>query len=201
MKKIHYIIMIPGLNDQFPLQKMAMRAAAGFWKRFGVIAHVVEPHWEEGKTFAPKLDIILDKIDQLVMNGNKVSVLGLSAGGSAALNAFTLRKNVLNGVVNGTGRLRAGANVRPSLEWASRNSPAFAKSVFLFENKNEKTLTAKDRKRILTLRPIWDEIVPSSTVAVPGADNRVIPVVSHLLSGAFVCLFYGKEIVKFLDKR
>ena len=197
---IHHIVMIPGLNDQNPLQKKAMRMIPKLWERFGVVGHVVEPAWEEGESFGPKLKMILNKIDELVNKKYKVSVVGLSAGGSAALNAFRMRKDVLGGAINATGRLKEGENVRPSLKWAARNSPAFAESVLMFEREVEPRLSVADRKRILTLRPLWDEIVPSSTVAVCGADNRVMPVLGHMMGGVCVCLFYGGEIVKFLDR-
>lgn len=201
MSKEHHIVMIPGLNDQNFLQKKAMELVAQHWKRYGVVGHVVSPNWEDGESFKIKLRKILKVIDELVDKAYAVSVLGLSAGGSAALNAFALRKKVLKAAVNGTGRLKAGENVRPSLRWAARNSPAFAQSVLLFENKNEPTLSKSDRRKILTLRPQLDEIVPSPTVAVAGADNRIMPVVGHLLGGAYVGLVMGKEILAFLNKR
>lgn len=201
MPKEHHLVIVPGLSDQSLLQKKAMELLPLYWKRYGVVGHVVAPNWEDGESFKIKLRKILKVIDKLVDKGYEVSVLGLSAGGSAALNAFAERKKVLGGVVNGTGRLREGRNVRPSLAWAARNSQAFAESVLLFEHKNEPTLAKSDRKKIMTLRPLLDEVVPSPTVAVPGADNRTIPVVGHLLGGVYLGLVMGKDIVAFLNER
>ncbi len=197
--KEHHLVMIPGLNDQEFFQKKAMDFVAWYWKRYGVGCHVVAPNWEDGEPFAPKLKSVLKEIDLLAGKGYDVSIVGVSAGGSVALNAFAMRKDVVKGVVNGTGRLKAGVGVRPSLEWAARNSRSFKESVLMFEKKNEQTLSRNDRKRVMTLRPVLDEIVPSSTVAVSGADNRVMPVVGHLLGGAFVGLVLGGKIVAFLN--
>lgn len=199
MQKEHHLVMIPGLNDQGFLQKRLMNLVPKYWQKYGVVGHIISPNWEDGEEFKPKLERMLGKVDELIEEGHEVSVLGLSAGGSAALNVFCQRKNVLKGAVNGTGRLRVGENVRPSLDWAARNSPAFKESVVLFESQNEKILTEDNRKRIMTVRPLWDEIVPISTSPLEGADNRVVPVVGHLLAGGYVCFVYGKEIVNFLN--
>lgn len=198
MSKEHHIIYIPGLNDQSLISRNLVKLLPFFWESQGFHAHVVSPRWEEGARFAPKLKLITDEIDRLVDQGHRVSLVGQSAGGSAALNAFYERRNVVNGVVNATGRLKAGVHVRPSLEWAARNSPAFKESVLLFEQQNEAKLTAKDRRKIMTMRPIWDEIVPSSTVSVKGATNKIAPILEHGIGGVFIVSFYSRVILNFL---
>ena len=88
------VVMVPGLGDQLPPQKKAMAWVANLWeRRYGVKCHVVEPHWEEGTKFGPKLDLIVSKIDELYDKGHRVMLLGFSAGGSAVLNAFSERKD------------------------------------------------------------------------------------------------------------
>ncbi len=201
MSKEHHLIMIPGLSDQGFLQKRLMNLVPEYWRKYGIIGHVVYPNWEDGESFAPKLKRMVKKVDELIEQDHDVSVMGLSAGGSAVLNIFCERKNVLRGAINATGRLRAGERVHPSLDFAAKSSLAFKESVLLFENKNEKILTKDDRKRIMTIRPLWDEIVPASTVAVQGADNRIIPVIDHLLAGGYVSFIYGKKIVLFINKQ
>lgn len=198
MTKEHHIIMIPGLNDQNILQRHALGLLAKLWQHFDIYTHPFSPHWEEGDSFKSKLAKITALIHDLKDRGHIVSLFGLSAGGSAVLNAFCQNKTSVCAVVNGTGRVRAGKNVRPTLDWASRNSPAFKESVLLFENVNEVSLTPADRKRIMTIRPLWDEIVPSSTVAVAGATNVVIPVREHLWAGVYSSTVYAKKVVEFI---
>lgn len=200
MPKTHHIIYVPGLNDQNPFSKLITNTLPLFWKQHGFTGHIITPHWSQGKSFEPKLKRIIKKIDELAETEDPISLIGQSAGGSAVLNAFCARKSVLTGVVNVVGRLRAGENVRPSLEWATRKSPAFKESVTLFEKENEPKLTREDRKRILTARPWWDEIVPAGTVPVHGATNLVSAVPEHCVGGTAICSLYAKAILQFLTK-
>ena len=195
MKELH-VIYVPGLRDQRFINKLLIKIISLFWKAQGFKFHIISPRWEEGKSFLPKLKLITDKIDEL--SGKTVYLIGQSAGGSAVLNAYSQRKSEIAGVVNSTGRLRKGENVRPSLDHAARFSPAFKESVLLFENTNESTLTSKDRKKIVTIKPLWDETVPSSTVALKGATNITVPVVEHGFGGFFIVTLYSPVLAKLL---
>lgn len=200
MNKQHHIIMIPGLKDQNIFQRYALNFVAASWRRFDVYTHPYSPHWEDGDTFEHKLAGITELIDDLSDQGHIVSLFGLSAGGSAVLNAFCQNRTRINAVVNATGRVREGKNVKPTLDVASKNSPAFRQSVLLFEKVNEPSLTPADRKRIMTIRPLWDEIVPSATVPVPGATNVIIPVREHLWAGVYTSTIYASKVIDFIKK-
>lgn len=197
MNKEHHIVYIPGLRDQ-SVGKHLVKLLPHFWDNRGFPIHVVFPHWEEGNFFAPKLNKITEQVDQLISEGHRVSIIGQSAGGSAGLNAFCLRKEVLAAAINVTGRLKAGINVRPTLEKAASKSPAFKESVLLFERGNEPDLAEKDRKRVLTIRPWWDEVVPASTVSLQGAINLVAPMVEHSLGGIYIMSIYSRVLQDFL---
>lgn len=198
MSKEHHIIYVPGLHDQLFINKGLTKMLPPIWRLHGFTTHIVYPHWEEGNSFQPKLRKILQEIDELHNLGYKVSLVGQIAGGNAVLNAFTERRNIVSGVVNICGRIRAGENVRPTLEHAGRHSQAFIESVSMFEKDNEPTLTDQDRKKIMTIRPLWDETVPSSTVSIRGAKNIVIPSVEHSLSGILACTVYSGITLGFL---
>lgn len=197
MKKEHHIVFIPGLNDQNPINKKLISLLPSLWRPYGLSVHIVFPHWEQGH-FKPKLQRMLQVVDALIAHGYNVSVIGQSAGGSAAGNAFVERKNVLRGFVDITGRLRKGVNVHPSLSWAAKNSPAFAESVVLFENQNESKISKNDKKKILTIRPFFDEIVPGSTVPIEGATNLISAFPEHVIGGICIDIFYAQTIAKFL---
>lgn len=197
--KKHSIIYIPGLNDQNFIQKKLCKILPLIWKpEFNLV--IFEPHWQDRNQLEPKLKELIALIDTLYKNGSYVSLMGQSAGGSLALNAFTKRKTIIHKVINVTGRLKAGENVRPSLQFASRLSPAFKESVLLFENENEKKLLDRDRRRILTLRPFFDAIVPASTVPVKGATNKIIPVAGHSMGGIAAITLLKERILNFIQK-
>jgi hypothetical protein len=63
--------------------------AVGYWRRHGLepLVHAVGWH-DESQEFPPKLELLLEMIDQYASRGDRVSLVGCSAGGSAVLNAF-----------------------------------------------------------------------------------------------------------------
>lgn len=200
MMKSHHIIYIPGLNDQHPLNRNLSAVVPLFWKQYGITMHVLRLHWEEGDSIAPKLRTITNMIDTLVAQGYSVSLIGQSAGGSAALNAFYEKRDMVTGIVNITGRVRAGEGVTPTLDEAAKYSPAFKESVQLFEKEYEPKLTSHERKRIMTIKPFWDKRVPKSTVAIPGAINITLPLIEHSLSGSLIVTLYVGKMIDFLNK-
>ncbi len=194
MRKEHHIIYVPGLNDQNILNRNLAKLIPFYWHKFSVTTHIIAPHWEEGDSFGPKLKLLLREVDALIYHGHIITIVGQSAGGSAAMNAFCERRNMIHKVVNITGRLNRGDNVNPSLEQVSKNSRAFRESVLLFEKVNEPTLKPSDREKCLTIRPFWDEAVPSSTVSIKGATNLVAPFPEHTLGGILIGIFYASKI-------
>ncbi len=59
------------------------------------------------------------------------------------------------------------------------SSPSFRESVLLSERVISE-LSVVERKRILTLRPLFDEVVPPWTVPIEGATNEITPAVEHV---------------------
>lgn len=196
MKKLHFIY-IPGLGDKNILNTWFLR----FWELYRISYEVVGMPWyDKSEEFSIKLQRVLDRIDIARKNKKNVVLLGVSAGASAALNAYCQRRNDILAVINVCGRLREGKGVLPTLDFAARKGPAFKESVLRAE-KNGKSLTKKDKEKMLTIRPLYDEIVPSSTVAINGARNIVIPCFEHVFSIGIACTFYSKYIVDFAKRR
>lgn len=196
MVKEHHVIYVPGLNDQ----RKGYELFINRWHVYGVIPHVHRIGWnDEEKSFKPKLTRLVKVVDELLKQGNTVSLVGGSAGGSAVLNAL-LDQPKINAVVNICGRLRAGDHVFPSLEFAARKSPSFKDSVMTFEKK-ETQMTLKARKKVLNLIPIWDEVVPKSTVPLQGAYNQTLPSVEHMMSGFLGMTIFAPLIIKFIKEQ
>jgi carboxylesterase type B len=151
------------------------------------------------KDFERKLEKVVALIDTYCADGYTVSLLGTSAGGSAVVNAFAMRKDKIHRVINVCGRLRKGENVFPTLEKASLTSKSFYDSIIQCEN-NLKTLSPRECQQILTFRPLFDELVPSSTVSVPGAKNIILPTIAHILSISIAMTVFSKKIAEFVLK-
>lgn len=194
MKK-HSLIVVPGLGGENPF----LRTIVNSWRRYGITAYIHDVNWRgEEKVFKPKLKRLVNQVDKLSKNG-KVSLLGTSAGGSAVLNTFYGRQNKIYKVVNVCGRLREGVDVYPTLDVAAETSPAFKESVLLCEKVQEK-LSEKDRKKVLTIRSLFDEIVPISTITLEGSRNDKIFSVEHMFSIALAMTIYSRKLISFLKR-
>jgi len=138
---------------------------------------------------------LLNEVNRYLANGDKVSLVG----GSAVLNALVEEPRI-NAVVNLCGRLRAGVSVFPSLDQAARNSRALKESVILFESKEPK-MTQSQRKKVLCLIPLYDEIVPKKTASLKGATNRTLFSVEHMVSGLLGMTIFSPMIFAFIKVR
>ncbi len=196
MRKKHYLIIVPGLGDNYFLLKHATK---DWEKKYKLTPYFHAIGWKN-KKFTTSLKSLIQKIDSLSRNNNKVSLLGCSAGGSAVLNAFVLRRKKIYRVINNCGRLRRGKDIFPSLGFAARGYPAFKDSVLLCE-KNQKKLTKKDLKKIMTIRALVDEVVPSSTTIIQGAKNIEIFSIQHTISIYLSISVYSKNILQFLQTK
>lgn len=194
------ILYIPGLNDKRVINRPLIAALPYVWKKFGYTVYVIYMDWNKGKAFDPKLKHITDTIVKLADKKCDLYILGQSAGGSAALNAFAQRKTKVKKAVNICGRLREGKHVFPSLNLAASGNPAFKDSVLQFEHKFEPTLTKKDKQRILVVTPLLDQLVPASTSYLEGATNKTLPIIEHSLGGIFALTLFSKTIRDFLEK-
>jgi len=168
-------------------------------ERYGLTPHVVRFGWRgQVDDFAPRLGRLGDYIDGLVAAGGQVSLLGTSAGASAVLNAFFARRDDIRSVVSVCGRLRAGDGVYPSLD-QSRNRHLFKPSV-LGCDEGISRLTPADKAKILTIRPLFDELVPVTTMTIAGATNRRILAVEHMVGIYLALSVYARLIVDFLAR-
>lgn len=191
---MHKVIIIPGLGDDLTKLRWVTR----HWIKYGLEPILYNIQWRSGeKHFKHKLDKLIKTIDDLNSRGDKISLLGTSAGGSAVVNVFCSRKNKIHKVINVCGRLRKGDGVYPTLDFTSRSSLAFKESVLLCE-KNQKSISDVDSKRILTIRPLFDETVPISTTTLYGARNDQIFSIGHVFSIALSMTLLSKRLINFL---
>jgi hypothetical protein len=191
----HNVIIIPGLGDNITLTSLATK----HWAFFGLSPIIHPVKWHEGEAIQTKLDVIVDMVDKYIAKGDRVSLVGCSAGGSAVLNVFSERKDAVHKVAIICGRLNTGKQSGfRSLKERSKSSPAFAQSVSLAENK-VLLFSASDRKKIMTARAIADELVPADTSVIHGAYNQTIPMLEHSLAIYSALTVFSGPIIKFLS--
>ncbi|MFZ2026514.1 MAG: hypothetical protein WAV30_04480 [Microgenomates group bacterium] len=194
---MHTAIIIPGLGDGVEIMELATR----HWQNKGLVPLVYSVGWrDDERSFTPKLTRLLELIDELHERGKTISLVGTSAGGSAAINAFIERRDSIHRVINVCGRLRIGPTTGVwSFGAKTKTSPSFADSVMMCET-HQKSLTDKDLQRVMTIRPIFDETVPKETVGLAGANNIVFPSGEHVLSISLIMTLFSHKITSFLKE-
>lgn len=198
MSKKHSVIFITGLGEEVD----KTRWAVSHWRNGGLNPIVHSVGWHDSETkFQPKLERLIEMIDILTEEGDKVSLVGCSAGGSAALNAFFERKNIVYRVINVCGRLRTGTQEGfRSFAKMTKSSPPFAESIKLFES-HEKLLSETDRQKVMTVRSLFgDELVPSDTSILIGAYNTTVPTPEHMFSITMALTIFSSPLITFLTK-
>lgn len=190
----NHVIIIPGLGNNVPLHIWATKG----WKTYGIIPHVFDARWKiEEKGFSEKLERALKLVDSLSKNSSRISLVGNSAGSSFALNLYGKRRKMIHKIIINCGRVRDGDWPWFTFNQATALTPSFKESV-LKAQKLEKKFTSDDRKKILTLRPLFDEVVPPLTVPIQGATNKTTPFVEHALCIALNMTLFKKQIIDFI---
>ena len=189
-----HVVIIPGLGNE--IQKHIW--ASDRWRKSGIIPHVFDAKWNtEEIGFRKKLEKSLELVDSLIATGKKVSIIGNSAGSSFAINILGERRGKIHRVIVNCGRVRTGDWPWFTFHQATASSPSFNESVLRSEKLISK-LSVVERKKILTLRPLFDEVVPPWTVTIDGATNETTPSVEHMLSIALTMTLFRGRIIKFL---
>jgi hypothetical protein len=171
VSKLH-IIYIPGIGDH----KLAgQQKAINTWHFYRVEAEICQMNWIDGQPWPPKFERILNRIDTLVAEGNQVGLVGVSAGASAAINAYAARKDKLAGLVCIAGKILRPQTIGGKYK---RQNPAFVTSAYDCQ-KSLATLNEADRQRIQTRFGIFDNIVLTRDSRIEGAHNKRVPMILH----------------------
>jgi len=172
----HHIIYIPGLGDtkNTPAQRLAVWA----WRAYGVYGHCHPVVWSRDEPFEAKLEGVLEEVDELLAAGHIVSLIGSSAGASMALHAYQARKKKIAGVVLICGELGDAAGISPTY---FEVNPAFKVSIERLPQ-TLKRLDPEDRQRIMSLHPLYDEVVSVADTQLEGARMYTSISVGHAVT-------------------
>lgn len=188
------VIYLPGLGDR---RSHGQRAILKLWKIYGLNVHYHKIGWADKEPYEPKKQRTLDLIDSLTRSGNKVALIGTSAGASAALNAYSERIDKVSSVVCICGKIQ---NPQTVGEPYFKENPAFRDSLFSL-SKSLSILTTKDRAKVLSIHPLRDETVPVLDTIVEGAKEGRIPTVGHIFSIFYALTFGSRHIAKFIREK
>lgn len=163
-------------------------------KIWGLNGEMFKFLWHENQPFLLKLNKLLSRIDKLSAEGKTVSLVGISAGASGALNAYVRRKDKINRVIFVCGRLGQFELINPS--YFMRN-PVFKESLSHVSESLE-DLGTMDKQKMLSMQPLHDGLVPPSSTKISGVENKRIFCIGHVASIFAAFLLHGRSITKFI---
>jgi pimeloyl-ACP methyl ester carboxylesterase len=188
------VIYLPGIGDHKPFfQPQLIR----LWRLFGVEAVYHPVIWRGQEPFDRKLDKICEHIDQLNAEGKRVSLVGVSAGATAAFNAYMRRPEKVSRVVYICGKLRRPESV--GAPYYIKN-PAFKQSLELVRTQIG-GLSKQDAKKMLSLHPIYDETVPVKDTVLPGVVSKTMLSYWHVPSIFIGITLYASMICRFIKSK
>lgn len=190
----HHIIYLPGIGDHKPYFQPQI---INLWRIFGVTPHYHPVIWRGDENFDAKLNRLTKLIDELYAEGNLVSLVGVSAGATAAFNAYMQRPEKISKVVYICGKLRRPETVG---RYYYQTNMAFIQSLKKVQPQISK-LAPFDTVKMLSLRPIYDQTVPTADMVLPGVKKLRMLSVYHIPSIFTGLIFYAPTICMFIRKK
>ena len=191
MSKRISVIYVPGLGDT---KLGGRRPAVSIWHLWGVDAEILQMRWSDDESWESKLGRLVTRIDELTKEGKMIGLVGASAGASAVINAYALRKSKILGCVLIAGKVNNPGNIGEN--YRSTN-PAFMKSAEACE-KSLKALNDFDKKRILSRYSAHDHIVHRDDSCISGAHNQKVMSFGHSFTIANQLLLGAPSFLSFL---
>lgn len=163
------------------------RIAVRYLARHGIHVTHIPINWRNDESFSTLLARTATKTQAALQEHDHVLLIGVSAGGSLALNIFGKLKDERVSVVMICSRLRLA-----QLPWWDKRtlermaflgtpqaSQSFFDSVTHCSNVTIPNLTQSDRSRIITVQQWCDDIVPKPTMDIPGVQVYSVPGIRH----------------------
>jgi len=185
MDKIH-IIYIPGLGDSYDsLRSRALKAWPYLYK---ISTELVPMSWSSEPELQPKLQRVEAAIRRAEVDGNKVVLIGESAGAAIALKVYAdgadLHKLItICGVANP--KIRIG-------ESFAHRAPALPKVV----DDLRMTNLPKNTNVLHSYRAVYDEVISASNTIAPGARVHTLWSLGHLITITFCLTIFSLLIVR-----
>lgn len=196
MRRNNLAILVTGLND-FDWTKLISES----WNKKRIKTLLFRSDWKSNEDCQKKLKRLIDLIDKESKN-NEISLIGISAGGSLSINAFSQRKSKINKIITVCSRVKRGKDfgINGFIN-KTKKSLSFRESV-LNSEKNLNGFSLEEKKKILTIHAFFgDESVPKNTAVVNNAKNIGIPTCGHLFSIWSILVWGSKNIFEFVQEK
>lgn len=180
----YHCIYIPGLGDSYDGLR---RRGLASWQLWGVSTELIPMQWYGGGDFSQRYDAVVAAIDRAQLRGDRVVVIGESAGASMAINVVANRPDV-DGLVTVCGITNSRAEVSPLIR---QKSPAFNEAI----GRLGSSLNMLNLTRVYSVRAVIDSVVPKHSSVITGARQSVAWSVGHLFTITLCLSLYGGYVV------
>lgn len=159
-----HLLIIPGIGDDHPVYHKGARV----FRMFGFTPEVYVFGWNSGDPSSYESRIA--ELNQYITGlDGEIYILGVSAGGSVAVNSFAAAGSKVRKVVT---------LCSPLAPFSSRVNPLLAVSLDRTED-TLRDMSVDQRQRILSLHAIFDPVVPTRLSKPDGVHARTLPSVLH----------------------
>ena len=154
-------------------------------------------NWHSGEQFESVFDRVTVLAEEKLRTAGRLTLVGVSAGGSMALNVFGRIQHPELQAVNICGAVREEhGNLAPwdyrTLKFRAyrhgRQLDSLYDSVKYCEQKTVPSFSQNELERIRVIKPLVDFVVPKVTMGIPDVDTRTVPAIGHNM-GIFVGLW------------
>lgn len=175
------LVIIPGLGDRIATYRLLIP----IWRILGYDAHIFSFEWEDTtENFQSVFDRLLRHIDEY--EGEAIYIIGVSAGGTAAVNALSTRPLIVRKVVT----VATPYTYVPHL----RN----AKLMSSIEHLQQIRLDRLGKNNLLSIHGIYDQIVPIASSQPTGVRTYRVVAIVHSIIIAVSLTMYSVYIRRFL---
>lgn len=189
----YYIIYVPGITDDIlRIQSVLIQS----WRLFGVVPHIHAMPWAGPGAFPPKLAALTALIDDLHAKGHRVGLVGASAGASAVLHAYALRRDKVAALAYVAGKIRRPEAVS---DGTYAENPAFKESLYTLPAVLDK-LTPADKARMLSLYSKADTTVPYPDTLISGVRELRLPSLKHGWAIVYAISIGAPRMLRFLKQ-
>lgn len=184
MTKLH-ILYLPGLGDR---NDGFRQFCLSSWKLWGVTTELVPSVWYDGRDLAEKSERAIRAIKEAENRGQKVVLIGESAGGALALNVAA--KTNVHRVITLCGVATGNTPISPYIR---KRAPALDEAV-------KKIDSLQINAPIVSLRGILDTTVGKRYSTARGARPYVIAAFGHLMTIVFCLTIYAPYVIRLVKR-
>lgn len=190
MNRIFYI---PGLGDHYDQLR---RAALRHWRARGLTTELIPMRWYDGESYDDKYRRAHGIIQAALDNGDDVSLVGESAGGSMAISLFVQLPRVRR-LITIAGVNNATAPIASSI---LHRAPAFGQSMRV-AGQQLTDIGSKRRSSIHTINGLYDHAVSMASSTISGAHMHRSLTVGHLMTIAACLTIQKHRVISYATSR